>query len=290
MEAILKRYTSYLANNKNLSSATLSAYRRDVELFFARVQCEFDAVTTEAVAGYITEMRASGRADATILRTMASLRSFYAYLERRKLVKVNPVKEVETPKIDKKLPRVMSIKEVDALLAQPAEQDVKSIRDKAMLEVLYATGIRVSELIGLKLENINMRRNFIVCTHGYKTRNIPLGKMAVDALKKYLKSARPVLLNDKNETALFVNYKGRAMTRQGFWKMIKKYALEAGIKTDITPHTLRHSFASHLLQNGADLQSIQEMMGFVDISSTNIYTRIMENKIANVYKNAHPRA
>jgi integrase/recombinase XerD len=290
MNALLDNYITYLNNVKNLSENTLESYKRDILVFKGFISCSLVKVREENVLGYISAMRENGKADATISRTLAALRSFYGYLKRTGKISVDPAISVEIPKADKKLPQILTVREVERLLIQPKISDAKGIRDKAMLEVLYASGIRVSELVALKTSSVNMRRSFLSCTSGNKTRNIPLGKMAVKSLADYLKHSRPVLTADSNETALFVSYNGTQMSRQGFWKILKKYAKNAGISTDITPHTLRHSFAAHLLENGADLDSIQEMMGLVDVSSTNIYTRIMENKIANVYKKAHPRA
>lgn len=290
MEALLDDYITYLQNTKNLSVNTIESYERDILVFKNYTSCNLIKAKEEHILNYIQNMKSGGKADATISRSLAALRSFYGYLKRTEKISVDPTAAVEIPKVEKKLPQILTVKEVERLLMQPKPNDVKGIRDKAMLEVLYACGIRVSELVNLKLSNVNMRRQFLVCTSGNKTRNIPLGKMAISSLNDYLKHSRSVLVADKNENALFVSYNGKQMSRQGFWKILKRYARKAGISTDITPHTLRHSFAAHLLENGADLGSIQEMMGHVDISSTNIYTRIMENKIANVYKKAHPRA
>lgn len=289
MERLINNYTEFLRSTCNLAESTVGSYKRDIMTFAENIDCPLDKVTCDILSEYIENMKTAGKSDATVLRTIASLRSFYRYLESVGMTVDNPTLGYELPKLEKKLPQILTVAEVEKLLSEP-DCDAKGLRDKAMLEVLYATGIKVSELVGLKISNINMRRRFLICTSGYKARTIPLGKMAINSLNDYLKRSRPALVRDRNETALFVSYNGTAMSRQGFWKMIKKYAKSAGITSAITPHTLRHSFAMHLLENGADLASIQEMMGLENISSTNVYTRIIENKIANVYNKAHPRA
>ena len=203
----------------------------------------------------------------------------------------NPAADLSSPKIEKKLPRVLTTAEVDLLLEQPDLQQVGGLRDKAMLEVIYATGVRVSELISLNTLDINLEAGFLRCTgKGSKERIIPLGSVAVHHLNTYLKAGRPKLVRERSETALFLNLQGKRLTRQGFWKILKKYARQAGITKEITPHTIRHSFATHLLENGADLRSVQEMLGHADISTTQIYTQVTQRRLRDIYNKTHPRA
>jgi integrase/recombinase XerD len=211
-------------------------------------------------------------------------------MTKNKLIDQDPTIELESPKVEKKLPQILSPEEVELLLEQPQCVDMKGYRDKAMLELLYATGIRVSELIQLDEQDLNIDMAYIKCNKGSRERMIPIGSIAIGALKEYLKKSRPLLIQRMDEKALFVNVNGGRLTRQGFWKIIKQYKNQAQISKDITPHTLRHSFAAHLLENGADLRSIQEMLGHSDISSTQIYAQIAKNRIKEVYKKTHPRA
>ena len=221
---------------------------------------------------------------------MASLKSFYSYMLAVHNVPANPAKGFTPSKLERKLPQILTGKEVDLFLDQPDVSDAKGCRDKAMLEVLYATGIRVSELIALDVHDVNLSVGFIRCTGKHKERAVPLYKTAIKALTTYINEVRPQLLDEFQETALFVNMNGERMSRQGFWKIVKHYQEKAGISKDITPHTLRHSFAAHLLENGADLKSIQEMLGHADISSTQIYAQVVNQKLRDVYTKAHPRA
>ena len=214
---------------------------------------------------------------------------FFQYLTQKNGWKENPAEKLKAPKIEKKLPGILTVEEVDLLLAQPKGNTAKGIRDKAMLELLYATGIRVSELISLKIKDINLKLGYLTCSGGERERVIPFGSAAKQAVEKYLDVARDQLLGDQDSDFLFLNCSGKSMSRQGFWKVLKGYAASAGIQQDITPHTLRHSFAAHLLQNGADLKSVQEMMGHSDISSTQIYMNMNIHKIRDVYMKAHPR-
>ena len=236
------------------------------------------------------QLQKKGKASSTVSRTLASLRSFYLFMLQNGTVNSNPTSNLEAPHVEKKVPQVLAGTEVEKLLEQPKTTDNKGIRDKAMLELLYATGIRVSELISLEMSDVNIQMSFIRCRGGKKERIIPMGNKAKEALSEYIKEARPYMIKDENETALFVNCNGVRLSRQGFWKLIKYYRNEAGIQAEITPHTLRHSFAAHLLENGADLHSIQEMMGHADISSTQVYSKMMNSRIKDVYAKAHPRA
>lgn len=220
---------------------------------------------------------------------MATIRAFYKSNIKRGIVEIDPTIDIESPKIEKKLPEVLTIDEVEMLLAMPNELEPKGARDKAMLEVLYATGIRVTELINLDIEDVNILLGYIKCS-GVKERIVPIGKLATEALDNYINRFRHYFIKNTQEQALFLNLRGERLTRQGFWKVIKQYANQANINKEITPHTLRHSFAVHLIENGADLKSVQQMLGHSDISTTQIYTEMLKNKISDVYKKSHPRA
>ena len=235
-------------------------------------------------------MSGEGKSPATITRSTASIRSFYNYLMRDGTVKANPAKSITAMKVERKYPEILTNKEVELFLEQPKCVNEKGFRDHAMLELLYATGIRVSELIGLNVDDVNLTVGFIRCTSHNKERIIPLYATAVKALRGYMESIRPRIVASRDEPALFVNMNGERMSRQGFWKIIKYYQEKAEINKDITPHTLRHSFAVHLLENGADLRSIQEMLGHADISSTQVYTHVIQKQLKEVYNKAHPRA
>ena len=231
-----------------------------------------------------------GKKTSTISRNLASIRSFYQYLLRVKKIKHDPTDGIQSPKVEKKAPSVLTSKEVELLLEQPKDVDLKGTRDKAMLEFAYATGMRVTEIISLDIDDVNLSEGFVTCNSGKKQRTIPIGTMSLKALKEYIEEARPVIIKDENEKALFVNTNGKRLTRQGFWKIIKYYKEQAHIAKDITPHVLRHSFATHLLQNGADLKSIQTMLGHSDISSTQVYVQFQDPELRDIYKKSHPRA
>lgn len=294
MEALVQKFVNFLERDKRLSLNTLQSYRRDIEQYFTYLkEINLQTITNTnktTVIAYLLYLQKKGRATSTISRNLASIRSFYQYITKNKIIDIDPTVELESPKVEKKLPQILSTEEVELLLEQPQCVDLKGYRDKAMLELLYATGIRVSELIMLNLTDINLEMAFIKCNKGTRERMIPIGSMAVAALKEYLSKSRPLLIQKMDEKALFVNINGGRLTRQGFWKIIKQYKNQAKISKDITPHTLRHSFAAHLLENGADLRSIQEMLGHSDISSTQIYAQIAKNKIKEIYKKTHPRA
>lgn len=247
-------------------------------------------VTKTSLHGYILHMEEQGKAATTISRMMAAMKAFFNYECMQACIRRNPAESLHAPKVEKKAPVILSVDQVSALLAQPSGQTPKEIRDKAILALLYATGIRVSELVGIQMEDINMNIGFLVCRDGERERTIPFGRSAKAALEEYLEHARNELLRGKGSDYFFVNCTGGAMSRQGFWKIIKYYGEKAGIEEDITPHTLRHSFAVHLLENGADLRSIQEMLGHADISSTQIYTHVVKKHLKDVYQKAHPRA
>lgn len=286
-------YETFLREEKKASQNTISSYLRDVNQFTAWLKGEKIAVTKVKAADverYTRHLNDLGKSPATVTRSVASLKSFYGFLQQVGRVRSNCARFVATEKVERKLPQILTGKEVELFLEQPRCVDAKGFRDKAMLELLYATGIRVTELIDLNVENVNLSAGFLKCESRGKERVIPIYQAAVNALSEYMKNIRPQLLEDPEETALFVNMSGERMSRQGFWKLIKHYQETAGIKKEITPQTLRHSFAAHLLENGADLKSIQEMLGHADISSTQIYTHLVGQKLKDVYKKAHPRA
>lgn len=293
MEYEIKEFISYLHNEKKTTENTELSYRRDLMklCMFLEEQgvTEVGKVTATNLNSYMLYLEKKKFAPATISRNIASIKAFYHFLYKGKLVDEDVAESLKPPKLEKKLPEIMTMHEVARLLDQPDEKKVKGIRDKAMLELLYATGIRVSELISLKLSDVNLQMCFIICRDVGKERVIPFGSKARSALLHYVEQARGELVADTDSDILFVNCSGQPMSRQGFWKLIKFYAKKAGIVADITPHTLRHSFAAHLVENGADLKSVQEMLGHSDISTTQIYANMNHNHIREVYAKAHPR-
>ena len=292
MPDYIAQYRIYLEQEKHASANTVSSYIRDVTQFCAWLPegSDLRRVKPAAVSDYLTYLTDRGRSAATVIRSAASIKSFYNYLVVSDAMKANPAKGIAAAKAERKCPQILTGREVELLLEQPKCVDEKGFRDRAMLELLYATGIRVSELISLDLKDLNLSAGFIRCASRGKERIIPLYHTAVKALQDYVRDIRPQLIADGGEQALFVNMNGERMSRQGFWKIIKYYQEKAGIEKDITPHTLRHSFAVHLLENGADLRSIQEMLGHADISSTQIYTHVVKHQLKDVYQKAHPRA
>lgn len=293
MERQLKHFFEYLENDKKLSENTLQSYKRDLKQFRRYLEaCElhYNKVKEEDIKDYIRELQEEGKKASSISRCIASIRSFYQFAMKNKKVKFDPTEGIQSPKIEKRVPSVLTSKEVELLLDQPKDVDLKGIRDKAMLEFAYATGMRVTEMISLNMEDINLEEGYVVCKTGNKQRNIPLGNLSLKALKEYVEEARDILVKTEGEEALFVNINGSRLTRQGFWKIIKYYKEQAHITKEITPHVLRHSFATHLLQNGADLKAIQTMLGHSDISSTQVYMQFQDEGLKNVYKKAHPRA
>lgn len=293
MERQLKHFFDFLENDKKLSENTLQSYKRDLKQFKNYLEaCElhYNKVKEDDIKDYIRELQEGGKKASSISRGIASIRSFYQFVLKNKKVKVDPTENIQSPKIEKRTPSVLTAKEVELLLDQPKDVDLKGIRDKAMLEFAYATGMRVTEIISLNMEDIDLEEGYVICKHGNKQRNIPLGNMSLNALKEYVEEARDILIKTEGEQALFVNINGSRLTRQGFWKIIKFYKEQAHITKDITPHVLRHSFATHLLQNGADLKAIQTMLGHSDISSTQVYMQFQDEGLKNVYRKAHPRA
>ncbi len=280
--------------SKHKSQNTIQSYKRDVSQYIRFLNTsgitDIKKTTKTTVLTYLLKLQKDGKATSTVSRTLASLRAFYAYINDQGAGIPDPTSNLETPRVEKKLPSILSPREVELLLEQPDINDIKGKRDKAMMELLYATGIRVSELISLDINDVNLNLGFIKCSGTKKERVVPIGTIAKGALSDYILHSRPELCQDEKEHILFVNCNGAHLSRQGFWKIIKQYQKKAGIEAEITPHTLRHSFAAHLLENGADLRSIQEMLGHADISSTQVYSQLMNSKIKDVYQKAHPRA
>ena len=286
-------FGEYLTEEKHASGNTLSSYLRDVRQFrewLLSSGSDLKKVKKDTITDYFTYLTGRGKSPATITRCAATLKSFYGFMVQSGAMRVNPAKSVSGMKVERKYPEILTSREVELFLEQPACVDEKGYRDHAMLELLYATGIRVSELIGLDVDDVNLAAGMIRCRGSQRVRNIPLYQAAVDALRVYIRDVRGHIVSEPDNPALFVNMNGERMSRQGFWKIVKYYQAKADIKKDITPHTLRHSFAVHLLENGADLRSIQEMLGHADISSTQIYTHVINRELKDVYKKAHPRA
>jgi integrase/recombinase XerD len=295
MNEWIERFVEYLTVERGLSLNTLESYRRDLLAFASYLSEHFQLTVLDAtqahVVAYLGYLRNSGRATSTISRNLASLRSFFHFMVREEAMAADPTANLETPKVEKRLPKVLTVDEVERLLQAPDPRTPTGARDKAMLELLYATGIRVSELVSLQLRDLNLAAGFLRCVgKGSKERIIPVGQVAQAALLHYLESGRAKLVRNTGSQALFVNHMGVQMSRQGFWKILKKYSRAAQIVKHITPHTLRHSFATHLLERGADLRSVQEMLGHADISTTQIYTHVTRARMREVYANAHPRA
>ena len=287
---LIKAYENYLTKVKQASANTISSYMRDIRQFSEWLGTDVSDATQQNIGAYLQFLELDGRSAATISRTLASLKNFYAYLVSSGFCEKTPVTDIHIDRGEKKLPQILTGREIELLLSQPICVDAKGYRDKAMLEVMYATGIRVSELIDLDLDDVNLEMGIIKCTAAKKTRMIPLYPAALRALTIYIRDIRESMLASADEPALFVNVNGSRMSRQGFWKILKHYQSTAHIDKDITPHTLRHSFAVHLLENGADLGSLQELMGHCDISSTQMYTQLINQKLKKVYKNCHPKA
>ncbi len=293
MENHIDAFILYLHNMKKTSENTELSYKRDLcklQVFMEnRGISDVKAITEEDLSAYVNYLEKHQFAAATISRNIASIKALYHYLMQEGLVDEDVSEQLKAPKIEKKVPEVLTMDEVVRLLNQPKGDSSKEVRDKAMLELLYATGIRVSELIALKVADVNLQMGYIICRDANKERIIPFGREAKSALNKYLDKTRESMLEDTSSEVLFCNCQGLPMSRQGFWKLIKFYAKKADIQSDITPHTLRHSFAAHLVENGADLRSVQEMLGHSDISTTQIYANMNHNHIREVYAKAHPR-
>ncbi len=290
----IELFESFLKNEKKASANTLSSYMRDIHQFASYQEGNGGSPIAEAseeeLADYIEHLRGAGKSVATVSRNIASLKNLYSYMTLNRMIEHNPSTKLVPEKSTQKLPQILSSKEVDLLLAQPECIDAKGYRDRAMLELLYATGIRVTELIDLNISDVNLSEGVIRCHSRDKERYIPMYPKAVKALSDYLELVRPQMIAMPDEQALFVNVGGERMSRQGFWKLIKHYQKKAKIDKEITPHTLRHSFAAHLLENGADIHAIQEMLGHADISSTQVYSQLVKKQLKDVYNMAHPRA
>lgn len=292
---LIQAYENYLIKVKSASSNTVSSYMRDIRQYsvWLSTHAETDIlhVAQSNISSYLLWLQQQGKSGATVSRTLASLKNFYSYVVSTGFLEFSPVtSDIHVDRGEKKLPQILTGREVELLLAQPILTDPKGLRDKAMLEVMYATGIRVTELIDLNIDDVNLDLGIIKCSGSKKKRVIPLYPAALKALNLYIKDVRIVMVADPSENALFVNIGGARMSRQGFWKILKHYQAKAGIEKDITPHTLRHSFAVHLLENGADLGSLQELMGHSDISSTQMYTHMVNHKLKSVYEKCHPKA
>lgn len=290
-------FIEYLTVEKKASENTREAYRRDIAAFetFLRKRgvLRDEEASNADVAAYMMELKSNGKSKATTNRKLSSIRTYYRFLIKKGLVSTNPTEDIKSPKIERKALEYLTIKEVEKLLESP-DDSIKGLRDRAMLEVLYATGIRVSEIIELKMKDINLRMGFITCNgdHG-RARIVPMGVLARKALDEYILHSRPALLKDKpdtTDTEVFLNYMGEPFSRQGFWKVLKQYGKAVGLEEKITPHILRTSFAVHMVQNGADLKSLQELMGHEDIMATQIYLSVTKNRIKDVYDRTHPRA
>ena len=293
MEEQMDLFLNYIKEDKKLSDNTFQSYSRDIRQYKDYIDLnnlDYLKVAESDVKNYLNYLNDLNKKPSTISRHLASIRLFYQYLWKEQIVEGDPTANIQAPKIDKKAPSILTSEEVTLLLDQPKNVDLKGIRDKAMLEFAYATGMRVTEIISLNIDDINLLQGTVNCKTRTKTRTIPLGQICLNALTDYIKNVRDILIKDKDEKALFVNVNGRRITRQGVWKIVKYYKDQAHITKDITPHVLRHSFATHLLQNGADLKSIQKMLGHSDISSTQVYMQFQDESLKNVYKHTHPRA
>ncbi len=289
----LPLFIDYLKYTKNASASTVSSYKRDLQKLETYLTehgvSEVENITSTNLNSYVLYLEKQGMSTATVSRNVASMKAFFHYACYKRRIENDPTESIKAPHIEKKMPDILSMDETIRLLEQPSANTPKSMRDRAMLELLYATGIRVTELITLRLSDINLVLNYIICRDDEKERVIPFGDNAKQAIERYLKYGRGFLLKGEDSEFLFVNCSGTLMSRQGFWKLLKQYAVKAGIELDITPHTLRHSFAAHLVQNGADLKAVQEMMGHSDISTTQMYVNLNLERVRRVYKDAHPR-
>ena len=291
MQELIQEYLNYIAVERGLAKNTVEAYERDLRQFAAYLQETGAPVEPQTLVQYMNALKRQQLGAASIARKLAAIKSFFHYAHRERRVKIDPSVTIDSPKLPLRLPKVMSLEEVERLLEQPGAVDPPGLRDRAMLELLYATGLRVSELVSLRLEDLNLDMGYIRCIgKGSKERIVPLGEVAIAAIKRYLDRGRPHIVRRAAEETLFLNQHGHRMTRQGFWLIIKAAAKRAGITHTVTPHMLRHSFATHLLENGADLRAVQEMLGHVDIATTQIYTHVTRSRLKEVYEKTHPRA
>lgn len=293
MQELLKEYTHYLLLEKGLSENTISGYQSDLQKFIAFANQKNKTIIecqVQDMEEYLKYLYTASYSVSSISRHLSAIRSFYKYLQEENIVTENPVSEITKPKTGLKLPKTLSLKEIEILLALP-KGDALGLRDKAILETLYATGMRISELTDLDVNSVNLDLSYVQCTgKGNKERIIPLGRIAHQAITEYLRLTRPDLIQNHRDAALFLNSRGKRLTRQGIWKIIRQYVKKSGITKEVSPHTFRHSFATHLLENGADLRSVQEMLGHSDISTTQIYTHISNKQLYKIYNSSHPRA
>ncbi len=294
MQEFLDGFVLFLMGKQTKSKNTILSYKRDISQYLAFLKekgiGDIKKTDRTTVLTYLLSRRNEGRSPATISRHLASLRSFYMYVIDSGVAMNDPTINLETPRVSRKIPKILTTSEIDLLLAQPKCIDAKGYRDKAMLELLYATGIKVSELINLNMDDVNLKQGYINCRTAAHERSVPIGHLAVAAISNYIDYARPQMCLDENVRILFLNCNGTRLSRQGFWKILKHYRTLAGIEKDITPYTLRHSFAIHLLENGADLKAISQMLGHADISATQLYSDILDSGMRSVYERAHPRA
>ena len=291
MELIIQDFIEYL-KSRQVSKNTLVSYERDINQLVAhldQMDKKMKDATNEDLQSYVVYMQTIGKSNATISRSVASIKAFYKYLLKNKVIEENIAEGLVAPKVEKKELSILTPKEVESLLEQPSSSDLKGQRDKAMLEVLYATGIRVTELISIKISDVNLSSGYIKVKKKNKERVIPIGNVALKCLKDYIENVRPLLIKTEEEETLFINANGQKMTRQGFWKILKQYKEQAKIDKELTPHTIRHSFAVHLLQNGAEVKMVQEILGHTDVASTLMYTQIADMNLRDEYLKAHPR-
>lgn len=294
MEEIIREFVTYIVEERGASYNTQISYERDLKKLCTYLSDQgvqkVPEVSETALNSYILFLEREGRAAATVSRYIASFKGFFEYCQKKGIISVDPAERLKPPKVEKKFPQILTMQETQSLMNATDGQSVKGIRDRAMLELIYATGIRVSELLALKMEDVNLSMEYVVCHEKAKDRVIPFGSAAKKALEQYLDSTRAQMMGENESTYLFVNCSGTSMSRQGFWKLIKHYADKAGIEKEITPHTFRHSFAAHLLENGADVHSVQQMMGHSDISTTQMYVEMNKEHMRDVYKKFHPRS
>ncbi|WP_338156655.1 site-specific tyrosine recombinase XerD [Ligilactobacillus salivarius] len=292
---ILMDYLHYLKVERGLSENTINSYGIDLKLFLEYLReneiPSFKQVNKEVIVNYMQSEKNNNKANSSILRSVSSLRKFFQYLAQEKIIEKDPMLLIDTPKKKQHLPQVLTKEEVEKLLRSPNTGQVLGLRDRAMLELIYATGLRISEIINLKLEDLHLTMGTLqTLGKGHKERIVPVGDEAIKWVNRYLEEARPKLLKQKRSNYLFLNFHGNNLTRQGVWKNLKAEVRKAGIQKNITPHTLRHSFATHILENGADLRIVQELLGHADISTTQIYTHLSNKQLADIYNRAHPRA
>ena len=294
MEGWIDRFLHYLAVERGLADNTLASYHHDLQQFasfLSERKAGVESTTAALIVDYLEGLERKGRKPATISRHLATLKSFYHFLLRERVINQDPTADLESPRLSRRLPRVLSVDEVEFLLGQPHTGRPAGLRDKAMLELIYATGLRVSELVSLNVGQVNLEMGVVRCLgKGQRERMVPMGSIAAYWVRRYLEQARPQMIRSSEDEALFVNHQGQRLTRQGFWKILKKYARQARLDAGITPHTLRHSFATHLLENGADLRVVQELLGHADISTTQVYTHLTRRHLREVYQRTHPRA